>query len=123
MRLLPLVALGLFAGCTRPNASYREATFVGGDLATPPTSDSDGAASEGPRDLGPRDLSVRSDLAPSPSDLGHRPADLGPVSCEVEGVEGTCVNVADCDGTATPGHCPGPADVQCCTGQPTAPVQ
>jgi hypothetical protein len=35
--------------------------------------------------------------------------------CEVNGLEGTCVRTSDCAGTSTPGHCPGPAEVQCCT--------
>lgn len=35
--------------------------------------------------------------------------------CRVSGVPGRCVHVGDCDGTSTPGFCPGPAEIQCCT--------
>ena len=38
-------------------------------------------------------------------------------ACSVAGVAGTCEDVSDCDGgrISTPGHCPGPANIQCCT--------
>jgi|GEM_PF-3449698 hypothetical protein len=36
-------------------------------------------------------------------------------SCTVSGVTGTCMDVSLCAGTATPGYCPGPANIQCCT--------
>ena len=41
----------------------------------------------------------------------------GPVPCDVGGVPGTCIDVADCTNgfEATPGYCPGPAEIQCCT--------
>lgn len=35
--------------------------------------------------------------------------------CVAAGVEGTCRDVATCGGTSTPGLCPGPASIQCCT--------
>jgi hypothetical protein len=37
--------------------------------------------------------------------------------CDVDGVPGTCVDVAECTGdfAPTPGFCPGPANIQCCT--------
>jgi sulfatase modifying factor 1 len=37
--------------------------------------------------------------------------------CEVGGKPGTCIDVADCTGdyAPTPGYCPGPANIQCCT--------
>lgn len=40
-------------------------------------------------------------------------------ACNVDGVHGECVDVADCTGdyAPTPGYCPGPANVQCCTKQ------
>ncbi|AKF05156.1 SUMF1/EgtB/PvdO family nonheme iron enzyme [Sandaracinus amylolyticus] len=39
-------------------------------------------------------------------------------SCAVSGAPGRCVDVASCEGTSTPGFCPGPASVQCCTASP-----
>jgi hypothetical protein len=56
-------------------------------------------------------------------DLGGG-ADLSPdynVPCEVDGISGKCMDVAACDGIPTPGFCPGPVTIQCCTGQPVAP--
>ena len=37
--------------------------------------------------------------------------------CAVDGVAGTCLDLSDCpdDHHPTPGHCPGPVEVQCCT--------
>ena len=41
--------------------------------------------------------------------------DWGP--CELEGVEGRCIdtNEDSCEGTTTGGLCPGPGNIQCCT--------
>lgn len=47
------------------------------------------------------------------------PVDWGP--CAVDGVAGTCLPVEACDGDATPGFCPGPAGIQCCTPADPAP--
>ena len=40
--------------------------------------------------------------------------------CSVEGRPGTCERVRDCTGdrVPTPGYCPGPAEIQCCTERP-----
>jgi hypothetical protein len=41
------------------------------------------------------------------------------VACSVDGVAGQCVDVAECATqmgyTSTPGYCPGPANIECCT--------
>lgn len=38
------------------------------------------------------------------------------VTCALgSGETGVCMDVADCDGVSTPGFCPGPANIQCCT--------
>ncbi|MBM4356708.1 MAG: SUMF1/EgtB/PvdO family nonheme iron enzyme [Deltaproteobacteria bacterium] len=41
--------------------------------------------------------------------------------CDVDGTPGLCLHVADCGGgdVPVPGHCPGPAEVQCCIPEPT----
>jgi hypothetical protein len=46
-----------------------------------------------------------------------------PGTCSIGGTAGTCISTSQCDGQATPGYCPGAADIQCCTpGTPcTAP--
>jgi hypothetical protein len=48
-------------------------------------------------------------------------ADWGP--CSVNGLSGECLTVSACeampDHGATPGYCPGPADIQCCTLGPS----
>jgi formylglycine-generating enzyme len=42
------------------------------------------------------------------------------VPCDVNGTAGVCIDVADCTGdyAPTPGFCPGPANIQCCTPLP-----
>jgi len=60
---------------------------------------------------------VRVDAAPDHGDVDASSAvDAGP-SCSVGGIAGECKDVSLCTGdfTATPGHCPGPANIQCCT--------
>lgn len=44
-------------------------------------------------------------------------------ACTVDGVDGLCLATADCpaDHHPTPGFCPGPADIQCCTAGPPPP--
>lgn len=44
-------------------------------------------------------------------------------ACTAAGIPGTCVRTADCTGRATPGLCPGPNDVQCCTQAPEPPAE
>ncbi len=61
--------------------------------------------------------------ASSLSDAGMGDAALGDaavegdasVACSVGGVAGECVDVTLCDGISTPGYCPGPVNIQCCT--------
>lgn len=36
-------------------------------------------------------------------------------TCSASGVMGVCVDLASCEGVSTPGLCPGPAAIQCCT--------
>lgn len=57
------------------------------------------------------------DGGPARSDAGDAATSWG--ACDVEGVPGECVDVARCAGVSTPGRCPGPAEIQCCT--PDAP--
>lgn len=66
------------------------------------------------------------DLSPlaAPPDLAQPPPDLAvaAVGCSVSGVAGTCMSTSDCAAmgeTSTPGFCPGPADIQCCTLTPS----
>jgi hypothetical protein len=46
----------------------------------------------------------------------------GATACSVDGNPGQCIDVADCATmpgySSTPGFCPGPADIQCCTLTP-----
>jgi sulfatase modifying factor 1 len=50
------------------------------------------------------------------------PPEPTPTSCAVGGVSGQCVSVSSCAGVSTPGRCPGPADIQCCTADPCRPA-
>ncbi len=46
-------------------------------------------------------------------------AEPGGDPCRANGLAGACMNTASCGGTSTPGLCPGPANIQCCTeGEP-----
>jgi hypothetical protein len=49
-----------------------------------------------------------------------------PPACQVNGVDGTCIDVAVCATmtgyTSTPGYCPGPASEECCTPPPSCSV-
>jgi hypothetical protein len=54
------------------------------------------------------------------------PGDASPeagAACSVDGVEGQCLEVSACAAltgySSTPGFCPGPADVECCTMGPS----
>ncbi|MCA9522075.1 MAG: hypothetical protein KC609_13935 [Myxococcales bacterium] len=46
-----------------------------------------------------------------------------PVSCSVAGVAGSCIDVSECAAlgghSSTPGYCPGPTEIQCCTASPS----
>jgi sulfatase modifying factor 1 len=47
-------------------------------------------------------------------------AEVG-VPCDVDGIAGACLDVGACGrgSVPVPGHCPGPANVQCCIPEPT----
>lgn len=59
--------------------------------------------------------------APATSDAPPPPDAAG--SCSVFGAPGACMTLGDCaalgDHTSYAGHCPGPADVQCCIRTPS----
>jgi len=63
-----------------------------------------------------------SDAAPPPIDT-RESADANAIACAVSGAPGTCVSLSECavqgDHTSYPGHCPGPADIQCCITTPS----
>ncbi|MFT3770918.1 MAG: SUMF1/EgtB/PvdO family nonheme iron enzyme [Minicystis sp.] len=63
--------------------------------------------------------SASSSSGQPPKDAGPDAADAGDYDCTVEGVPGYCLDTAACDAMAnhasTPGFCPGPANIQCCT--------
>lgn len=80
-----------------------------------------------PQDMGaPADLGVPSDMDAldmpvEASDMPVVPQDMGDpfigTACAVGGRAGVCLDVSACDGgrVSTPGFCPGPAQIQCCT--------
>jgi sulfatase modifying factor 1 len=78
---------------------------VGSDLGGPSV---DGSTRDGfVPDAGAADLATPAD--------GGSEVDGGWGPCSVAGESGVCIDVAECDGVATPGLCPGPAAIQCCT--------
>ena len=99
------------------------------DLGAPSTPLTDMHAA---RDAAPSAPDMRAPMpdmrAPAPEDLGPAPlADMGPgwigAACSVDGRGGTCQEVSDCQAPqiATPGRCPGPSHIQCCTPPPQDP--
>ncbi|MBI5607328.1 MAG: SUMF1/EgtB/PvdO family nonheme iron enzyme [Deltaproteobacteria bacterium] len=92
------------------------ADIQGGDAA----GRADTALADGsPADTGADSASPRSggpDSANSDSANSDLSADASGPACQVPGKgAGTCLPTAACTGTATPGYCPGPKDIQCCT--------
>jgi sulfatase modifying factor 1 len=84
------------------------------DAAAPDPDDLDAADAEDMLDLEAPDLTP--DLAPdAPPDDPDDPWSGTP--CAVQGVEGECRHTDRCEGDfeATPGLCPGPPEIQCCT--------
>ncbi|MBI2897888.1 MAG: SUMF1/EgtB/PvdO family nonheme iron enzyme [Deltaproteobacteria bacterium] len=91
---------------------WTAASCGAGEPSPDPGVDSGGA----PPDSG----DVQPDGAPGGLDASidaEAPGRDSGVPCEVDGVSGECIDVSDCTGdrSPTPGHCPGPAEIQCCT--------
>lgn len=82
-------------------------------------SDAAPGADAGLSDAAPADTAAPDDASDS-SDASDT-SDASPAApCQVPGKgAGVCLPTALCSGTATPGYCPGPKDIQCCT--PSAP--
>jgi hypothetical protein len=74
----------------------------------------EGGSSDGLGEAGLQEAGLR--------EAGAQEAD-GPVTCSVDGVGGQCLDVTECAGrmgyTSTPGYCPGPAAIECCTLVPS----
>lgn len=100
---LVLVAL---AGC-------ETATTASLDAAIASSRDASSLAMDAPlRDGAMRDGAIRDAL--SATDALGDDASWG--SCSVDGVPGTCLDVAACTGDfqSVAGHCPGPSNIRCC---------
>src|SRR5204863_7034312 len=69
-------------------------------------------APAGSDDLGTPSDASKTQVAP---DLAPDLAPVAPLPCAVNGQQGLCLEVSQCFGVATPGHCPGPTGIQCCT--------
>jgi formylglycine-generating enzyme len=81
-----------------------------------------GELDTGAEDAGASDAASLPDAPASSPDASASspdasPGDSGWGACTVNGAPGDCVEVSTCTGdrVATPGHCPGPANIQCCT--------
>ncbi len=59
------------------------------------------------------------------SPAGGSAAPSGPTACSVGGASGTCIDTGACAGKggyhSTAGYCPGAANIECCTPDPTPP--
>ncbi len=78
---------------------------------------------ENAAETAPSEEATSTEPATEPRSESPPPDPVG-VSCQVQGVQGTCLRTTDC---ATPnkpiaGYCPGPSDIQCCVPPSTNPV-
>ncbi len=83
-----------------------------------------GSIDAGPADSGTADAGIPDAGIPDAGipdagipDAGIPDAGPPPPTCTANGIPGTCLDVSVCTGTRqpTPGLCPGPANIQCCT--------
>lgn len=105
---LLVIVLGLtFAGCSPGGTATGDAAAPSFDAAADTAQDGGG----GSADAG----------AEGSDDAAAGTPDAG-ASCQVSGAPGDCESVGACaalgEHTSTPGLCPGPADIQCCTRTP-----
>ena len=126
-----VMLLAMLCGCVEGSRVAPDGAL---DADTPPMRDAGGAdiVDAGRDAAGPLDAGGVAD-APNPSPDAQPPSpdavddvgsdggsetgpDAGGTPCEVNGVMGECVDVADCLGQnmAVAGFCPGPANIQCC---------
>jgi hypothetical protein len=117
-RYAGLVLVALAAACGPPAARTEDGGWVDEEVdAGEDAGTSDGGlADSGASDSGPNDAGFDAGV-----DAGFDAGSVdGGVPCTVGGVPGLCLNVAACVGNQqpTPGYCPGPAQIQCCTPKP-----
>ncbi len=99
-----VLALALAAACGEPSTGVDAHDIGTADAAV----DDGGSAS--------MDGAVAMDgAADAFVDGGPISMDGGFGTCSVAGEPGVCIDVGDCEGVSTPGLCPGPAAIQCCT--------
>jgi len=98
-------------GARPPDEGLPDATRPPPDAG--PERDADGADAGG-LDANPLDAGPPDDLDAAARDAVAPDASWGP--CSVNGIGGECLPTALCaaPGEPVPGHCPGPADIQCC---------
>jgi hypothetical protein len=66
-------------------------------------------------------MTISGFVSPVPASGGSGPAPTPTCIVSDTGAGGTCIDTTTCSsegGTSTPGYCPGPDDIQCCTGAP-----
>ncbi|MGE0784035.1 MAG: SUMF1/EgtB/PvdO family nonheme iron enzyme [Sandaracinaceae bacterium] len=101
-----LAILILLAGCDAATTSDAGRSMM--DAGSPVAADGGGADADARLDAGGMDGGA--------IDAGAGPAiDGGGTPCVVAGTAGECIHVDDCTGMSTPGFCPGPSEIQCCT--------
>ncbi|MCK6552571.1 formylglycine-generating enzyme family protein [Myxococcota bacterium] len=124
-----VVALALVAGCAESVTSNGDASDEPRDAgaldAAALDPDTGASTEDATSDAGYDDPDAGLDAGDDHADAGSLDAspgdaeapDSGWGGCSVDGVAGTCQLVSTCTGdqVATPGFCPGPADIQCCT--------
>jgi hypothetical protein len=119
--VLALSLLALAAAC----ASSPQSGGSGGAIDSGPAEVAD-ASSAGLGDSGAEAAAPSvgdADVGPTtPTDAALDATGDAAVACSVAGLAGQCISTTDCAAlgqTSTPGYCPGPAAIECCTATPS----
>ncbi len=112
-----LALVGACSGDASDASTTTSATGAGGEATISGGAGGRGGAASTAGSAGHGGQGGAATSAGGPSGSGGEAISWGP--CSVDGIPGECLDVADCTGdrAPTPGLCPGPANIQCCTVQ------
>lgn len=132
-KLTLVLGVALLMSCGESIVAFPEADLDATprqDLGARPDMKRDAPEMSSPPQDQPQDLSAP-DLQAQPEDMSDLTDDMSDqgspmfegTPCSVDGRAGTCEQVSACVGdySPTPGRCPGPAQIQCCTLTPKDP--
>jgi 3D (Asp-Asp-Asp) domain-containing protein len=93
-------------------SSARDAGDPEPDIGAPVADAGPGDTGTSPEDVGAPDVGV--DPEPDAGEPDEPWPQFSGTVCDVAGSPGVCLPTSRCGGRSVPGHCPGPADMQCC---------